>query len=44
MGSENQKEVMTLGKKISLGFTVFCIIFLSLKFTGLLDNLIEFFK
>jgi hypothetical protein len=30
--------------KISLFFTILCIVFLVLKFTGLLDPVVDFFK
>ncbi|GGE83808.1 hypothetical protein [Priestia taiwanensis] len=39
-----EKKGRTLGQKFSLGFSIFCIIFLTLKFTGLLDTIIESFK
>jgi hypothetical protein len=38
------KKEKTVLQKISFGFTIFCIIFLILRFTGLLDPIIEYFK
>lgn len=42
MSSKNEKK--TVFEKISFGFSVICVIFLLLKFTGLLNNIINFFK
>ncbi|WP_275259437.1 hypothetical protein [Bacillus kwashiorkori] len=41
---ETKKKQSTIGKKLSAFFTVFCIVFLLLKFTGLLTPVLEFFK
>lgn len=43
MANADQKQ-KTILQKLSVGFTIFCVIFLALKFTGLLDPVIEFFK
>jgi len=42
--AKEDKQEKTLGQKISTGFTIICIIFLFLRFTGLLDPVIAFFK
>lgn len=42
--AKEDKQEKTLGQKISTGFTILCIIFLILRFTGLLDPVIAFFK
>ncbi|ANF38668.1 hypothetical protein SAMN05192538_1242 [Bacillus velezensis] len=42
MSSKNEKK--TTLEKISLGFSIICVIFLLLKFTGILNTIIDFFK
>ncbi len=44
MTNENKNENKTAMQKFSAGFTVFCILFLILKFTGLIDPIVQFFK
>jgi CHASE3 domain sensor protein len=44
MANLEKKENKTIGQKLSLAFTIFCVIFLIARFTGLLDPVIEFFK
>ncbi|WP_258561202.1 hypothetical protein [Bacillus aquiflavi] len=43
MPNVNKKE-KTLMQKLSLGFTIFCVVFLVLRFSGALDSIIEYFK
>ncbi|MEL4028337.1 hypothetical protein [Caldifermentibacillus hisashii] len=42
--AETGKKQNTIFKKVSLFFTIFCIAYLFLKFTGLLTPVLEFFK
>lgn len=44
MANVEEKENKTIFQRISIGFTVFCVIFLFMRFTGLLDPVIDFFK
>jgi hypothetical protein len=44
MANLEKRENKTIMQRISFGFTIFCIAFLVMKFTGLLDPVIEFFK
>jgi hypothetical protein len=44
MANLEKKESKTIFQRVSFGFTIFCVIFLIMRFTGLLDPVIEFFK
>ncbi len=44
MASVEKKENKSFFQRLSFGFTIFCVIFLIMRFTGLLDPVIEFFK
>ncbi|MFD0769219.1 hypothetical protein ACFQZ1_10005 [Bacillus sp. CGMCC 1.60114] len=42
--SRKEKKEKTIFEKIGVGFTCFCILYLILKFTGLLESIVAYFK
>ncbi|RAK15643.1 hypothetical protein B0I26_1193 [Anoxybacillus vitaminiphilus] len=42
--SRNDKKEKSFLSKLNIAFTIFCIVFLTLKFTGLLEPILNYFK